>query len=335
MQLESELLSVSVAPVQVDPVVSVCIANWNCCDLLYNCLASLLEQDQGVPFEIIVVDNASSDGAAEMVREKFPEVLLVRNTKNLGFSVANNQAAQLAQGHYLFFLNNDTWIPERTLCRLVESYQANPDAGMIGPRLRDGDGNLQISYRCKPTLGALFHRVSFLRWTGVFRSVYYDYRRNSFNPEGTHSVEVLMGAAVFLPREIFERSGKWDESYRFGGEDLDLSTQIGRHRPLLFLGHIEITHFGRMASRMNVGFASPNVAIGYVHYFRKSGVSSAKLRLYKLLVSIDAPFQCMAKLVQAGTRRIRGDRERAQKSYQSALGLWHFLTKELVRFWWA
>src|SRR5688572_26671222 len=96
-------------PVRRD--VSVCIANWNCRDLLRTCLASLLRQPQGVRLEVVVVDNASTDGAAEMVAAEFPEVTLIRNATNKGFSRASNQAAHHSSGRYLFFLNNDTVVP--------------------------------------------------------------------------------------------------------------------------------------------------------------------------------------------------------------------------------
>jgi hypothetical protein len=317
----------------VRPVVSVCIANWNCRQMLHGCLASLLDQDQGVPFEVIVVDNASTDGASEMVARDFPQVRLIQNDTNAGFSKANNQAARVARGKYLFFLNNDTLVPENTLGDFVAFARANPTVGMAGPRLRGGDGELQISYRAKPTLGALLHRVSLLRWTGLFRRSYYEYRRDSFNPDGVHSVDVLMGAAVFLPREAFDTSGHWDETYRFGGEDLDLSTKVGRTHAVVYVGSVEVVHFGRVASRANVGFASPNVAIGYVHYFRKNGVSRGGLRLYKLLVTLDAPVQAAVKVVQGSFRWLRRDCEKAEKSFLAARGLWHFLTRELVRFW--
>lgn len=333
MRLTNELCPLATAPAAVRPAVSVCIANWNCCELLHGCLVSLFEGNQGVPFEVIVVDNGSTDGAAEMVAQKFPEVRLVRNAENRGFSTANNQAADLARGDYLFFLNNDTLVPPRALAELLEYCADHPEAGMIGPRLRGGDGEDQISYRAKPTLGALLHRVGLLRWTGLFRNAYYDYRRNSFVADGVRTVDVLMGAAVFLRRDLFEAAGRWDETYRFGGEDLDLSTQVGRRKPLVYVGDVEIVHFGRVASRANVSFASPNVAIGYVHYFRKCGVGNGRLRLYKLLVTLDAPVQGAAKIVQAGVRWLRGDRDRAAKSRLAAVGLWHFLVNDLVRFW--
>ena len=156
------------------PDVSVCIANWNCGGLLRRCLESLYHTDQGVRFEVIVVDNASADGAADMVAAEFPDVVLVRNRDNRGFSKANNQAATLSRGRFLFFLNNDTVVPPNTLRQFLDFAEANPSVGMVGPRLRGTDGGAQISYRRRPTLAALLHRVSLLRWTGLFRRAYYD-----------------------------------------------------------------------------------------------------------------------------------------------------------------
>ncbi len=317
------------------PLVSVCIANWNCREMLRACLVSLLDQEQGVPLEVIVVDNASHDGAADMVADEFPDVVLVRNAENVGFSRANNQAARLARGSYLFFLNNDTEVPPHAIVEFVEFAEANPDVAMIGPRLRGADGQPQISYRAKPTLGALFHRISLLRWTRVFRPAYYRYRRETFDPHAVRPVEVLMGAAVFLPRAAFEQSGCWDERYRFGGEDLDLSTQAGRFGEVVFFSDVEILHYGRVSSRANVGFAQPNVAIGYVHYFRKAGVGAKALLVYKVLVTLDTPVQIVEKSVQSAFRFCTGRRAKAQKSWLTVRGLWRFLRSELPRFWMA
>jgi N-acetylglucosaminyl-diphospho-decaprenol L-rhamnosyltransferase len=315
------------------PVVSVCIANWNCKNLLRDCLQSLLHGPQGVRFEIIVVDNASSDGAAEMTAAEFPQVTLVRNATNRGFSAANNRAAGLARGQYFFFLNNDTVVPEYTLARLVAAARENPHAGMFGPRLIGRDGQPQISYRRTPTLPALCHRISFLRWTGLFRRAYYDYRRADYHADGERTVEALMGAAVFLPRHAFEDGGGWDEGYKFGGEDLDLSARVNATRPVVYCGGIEVVHFGRVASRSNAGYVAGGVAAGYVRFLRRNGASEASIRAYQLAVTADAPIQVLLKTGQAAGRWLRGEREKARKSWASATAAAIFLARELPGFW--
>lgn len=250
--------------------VSVCIANWNCRDLLRECLRSLHDRPQGVCLETIVVDNASVDGAAAMVEEEFPEVILVRNDCNAGFSRANNQAARRARGRYLFFLNNDTVVPPGTLRRLVEYANAHPKVGIVGPLLRGGDGEPQVSYRLRPTPATLLHRTTLLRWTGLLRRGYQRYRRLDFDTKTTRPVEVLMGAAMLIPRVVFDRCGGWDEEFTFGGEDIELSARVGRDHTLIYHPAVEITHYGRVSTRQHIGFASAQMALGFLRYLRKS-----------------------------------------------------------------
>jgi GT2 family glycosyltransferase len=313
--------------------VSVCIANWNCRALLRDCLESLHDQPQGVRLETIVVDNASNDGAADMVEQEFPDVILHRNRENLGFARANNQAAQRARGRYLFFLNNDTVVPEGALARLVEFAEAHPEIGMIGPRLRDAQGQTQVSYRQRPGAVLLLHRTSLLRWTGLLRRAYRRYRRQDFDSESTRQVEVLMGAAMFLPRQVFVTCGGWDEQFVFGGEDLDLSARVGQHHQLVYYPTVEILHYGRISTRQHIGFASSHMAVGFLRYLRKRGYSRATLVLYKILVTLDAPVQLAGKYLQYLWRRARGRRTKAEKTFLALRGLGHFLTKGLVPFW--
>jgi GT2 family glycosyltransferase len=315
------------------PAVSVCIANWNCAALLRDCLRSLYEHEQGCTFEVVIADNASSDGAADMVAAEFPQAVLIRNAENRGFARASNQAAAGSRGRYVFFLNNDTVVPPGALGKLVAHAEAHPEVGMFGPRLRGTDGEFQISYRRRPTMGALLHKTSLLRWTRLFRGAYREYRRQTFDPSAPRSVEVLMGAAVFLSRATFEACGRWDETYGFGVEDIDLSTQVARRGPIWFVSDVEIVHYGRVAGRQNIDFAAPNVAIGYVHYFRKAGARRAQLLAYKALVTLDAPLQLGLKLVESGVRRAFGRKGDAEKSLIAARGLWAFLRRELLRFW--
>ena len=314
--------------------ISVCIANWNCCAYLRACLESLHDLPQGVRVETIVADNASTDGAPDMAARDFPEVVVIRNRKNHGFARASNQAAACARGRYLLFLNNDTVVPAGTLRRLLDFADAHPNVGMIGPKLRDAEGRLQISFRKRPTIAALLHRTLILRWTGLLKRAYYRYRRTGFEPSGeARPVEVLMGAAVLMRRDYFEQCGRWDEDFHFGGEDIELSARVGRQRELVYAPQIEIVHHGRISSRQNVAFAAPNVAIGYVHYFRKARASRAAVFAYKLAVTLDGPFHLVAKFAQSVWRAARGEKAKAEKSWIAAKGVWHFLVKELVRFW--
>jgi len=313
--------------------VSVCIANWNCREMLRECLHSLLRQEQGARLEVIVVDNASGDGAAGMVEAEFPEVVLVRNSTNAGFASASNRAAHLARGEFLFFLNNDTVVPANSLGRLLDYARAHPDAGMFGPRLRDSDGTFQISYRRQPSVGALLHRTLLLRWTGLFGRAYREYRRGGYDPHRAGPVDLLMGAAVLMPRAVFDDGGQWDEDFAFGGEDLELAARVGRRRAIHFVPDVEITHHGRVSSRLNIGFSTESVAIGYVQYLRKTGSSMAALSAYKLVVTLDAPVQLLAAGVQYLARQAVGRREKARKSLLAARGLAHFLTCSLPRFW--
>ena len=312
--------------------VSVCIANWNCCDMLRGCLESLLDQPQGVSLEVIVVDNGSTDGTPAMVLNDFPEVICQCNPTNFGFARANNQASRRARGRYLFFLNNDTIIPPDTLGRLVDYAEIHPSVGMIGPRLRDDKGKPQVSYRLRPTMATLLHRTSLLRWTGLLRRSYRRYRRRDFDPESTRPVDVLMGAALFLRREVFVNCGGWDEQYLFGGEDLDLSFQVNRRYPVMYHPEVEIIHFGRVSTRQHIGFVSTQMAAGFARYLRKTGCSRPALWAYKAVVLLDTPVQLVGKVLQYGWRRAHGRRDSADKSWLAVRGLWYFLCRGLGPF---
>ena len=188
--------------------------------VLRDCLASLAGTANAMPLQIIVVDNGSTDNSANMIAAEFPAVELIRNADNSGFARANNQAARLARGRYLFFLNNDTIVPAGALRRLVAFARAHPEAGMVGPRLRDGVGRVQVSCRARPNMTTFLNRISLVRWLGLVKTRYRRYRRDTFDPDRMQYVDVLMGAAILIPRRLFIEVGRWDEDYAFGGEDL-------------------------------------------------------------------------------------------------------------------
>ena len=315
------------------PVVSVCVVNWNCRPLLHACLRSLTSKLQCVRLEVIVVDNGSTDGAAAMVARCFPRVVLIRNDDNAGFARANNQAARLARGRYLFFLNNDTVVPPGALRRLVDYARAHPEIGLLGPRLRDPRGRVQDSCRHRPTVAALLHRTSLLRWTGLFRAAYRRYRARDGAGDAVRPAEVLMGAALLMRRDVFREVGGWDEGYTFGGEDIDLCTRVGRVHPVVHHPGVEIVHHGRASSRRRIDYVYGHTLTGIARSVRKAGGSSAALTLYKLAVTLDAPLQWLRLACQYGWRKARGKASGAERSRVALRGVGAFLLRGLPTFW--
>jgi GT2 family glycosyltransferase len=223
--------------------------------------------------------------------------------------------------------------PPGALEELVDFADSHQGIGIIGPRLRDGRGRIQVSYRQKPTVSALLHRTILFRWTGLFRRRYLHCRRRHFDPHTTRQVEVLMGAAMFLPRQIFTDAGMWDEDYTFGGEDMDLCYRIGRRFPVIYHPSIEIVHYGRASTRQHVRFASANIPAGFVRYLRKTSASPLGLLLYKTVATLDAPLQILSNGFQFLYRRLLGRPEKARKSLLALKSFWHFLAHGLVEFW--
>jgi GT2 family glycosyltransferase len=311
----------------------VCIVNWNCRHRLRACLESLNEADQKVRLEVIVVDNASSDGAPEMVAEAFPGITLIRNEENAGFARGNNQAAARAHGRFLFFLNNDTVVPPGALRMLLDYAEAHPEVGAIGPQLRGTNGSPQVSCRRCPTLLALLHRTTLLRWTGLFRRAYRRYRWRDGDGTTTRPVEVLMGAALFVPRRVFHTCGPWDEEYTFGGEDIDLCARIGRRHPVVYYPEASILHYGRVSSRRHIGFAYSNTVVGITRFLRKQGASQLGLFFYKVALTTDAPVLWLGHALQWCWRRLRGQRLRAARSVLRVRGMNYFLLRGLLDLW--
>jgi hypothetical protein len=312
---------------------TIIIVTWNGRDLLRQCLEAIALASAGLQVETLVVDNGSTDHSAEMVAAEFPPVRLIRNTSNVGFARANNQAAALSRGRYLFFLNSDALVRPDCLRQLVDFLEANPSVGMVGPRLLEPDGRPQRSYRGRPTVAALLHRLTLLKWTGFFRGPYERYRRDAFNPDQVREVDTVLGAAVCVPRDVFFEHGGWDDQFPFGLEDFDLSVRIARSRPVVFFPGAEVVHFGRMSSRRNPGYAFVGVECGYARYVRKHLLGPAGLACYKLLVTLNLPFAVTAEAVRELWRRGRRGTACLDQPHSELAPLWHFATRGLGLFW--
>jgi GT2 family glycosyltransferase len=137
-------------------MVSVIIVSWNARDYLRQCLASLSSEACRYPMEIIVVDNASSDGSVECVKKQYPHVHLIQNMANLGFARANNFGVSASTGRYLCFVNSDVKVLKDCISRLVDYCEGHPEVGMAGPRVIGGDGNCSVPAGDFPVFGTCF-----------------------------------------------------------------------------------------------------------------------------------------------------------------------------------
>lgn len=204
-----------------EPEVSVCIVTWNVAADLRACLQSLRVQQGSPSTEVIVVDNASADNTVQMLRDEFPEVTALRNTENLGFAAATNQALARARGRYLMMLNPDTVLPADALSRMVQVADDNPRAGIVAPRLVYPDGSLQYSCRRFPTITAAIFRNTILGALFPGARAAADYVMADWDHASAREVDWASGAAIAIRRELYQRIGPLDEGFRWGSEDVD------------------------------------------------------------------------------------------------------------------
>ena len=203
--------------------IAVIIVNWNAREDLRRCLESLYADPKpSVTFEAWVVDNASGDGSAEMVASEFPQVRLVVNADNAGFSKANNQAIARTDSRYVFLLNSDAFIHPGALDQLAGYADAHPQAGVVGPKVLNSDGSLQFSCRRFPSLGAGFFRNTYLGRLFPHNKFASDYLMNNFDHAHDLAVDWVSGCAMLIRRDLLEKVGTLDERFYMYCEDVDL-----------------------------------------------------------------------------------------------------------------
>ena len=199
---------------------SVIVVSWNTEGLLGPCLTSLFSQDLTVPFEVIVVDNASTDGSADMVRRRFPQAEVMASPENLGFAKANNLALERASGEYVLFLNPDTIIPDsRTLPAWLHFMDGRPEAAASGCRLIYPEGSHQVGDAgFRPTLKSVAGYALFL--SKLFPSVKTVYV-NRGGLKDPLEVDWVCGAGLLVRRSIIPEVGKMDENIFMYAEDVE------------------------------------------------------------------------------------------------------------------
>lgn len=203
---------------------SVIILNYNVRYFLEQCVLSVEKATQNFNAEIIVVDNDSPDDSCQMIKDRFPNVILIENKENSGFPKGNNIGASIASGQYICILNPDTVVAEDTFEKILAFAKKQENLGIVGCKLIDGTGKfLPESKRGIPTPFVAFTKIFGLY--KIFPRVPYfgKYYASHINENETGKVEVLVGAFMVLKKELYDEIGGFDERYFMYGEDIDLS----------------------------------------------------------------------------------------------------------------
>lgn len=295
---------------------SVIIVNWNVCDLLRRCLASISDEPAAalnLHTEIIVIDNASADGSAEMVRDEFPRVTLIANTGNRGFAVANNQGIAAAQGRYVLLLNPDTEVLGNTLTTLVQYMDAHPDVGLVGPQLVFPDKQVQSSRRRFPTLPILFLESTWLEALAP-RTLLQRFYVLDKPDDRVLDVDWVTGAAMLVRRETIQQAGGMDEGLFMYSEELDWCRQIkAAGWRVVYHPEAQVIHHVGRSSEQAVPARHINFQRSKIRYARKyHGRSIATtLRLYLLGLYVWQLGLELAKGVVGNKRALRWQRAQA------------------------
>ena len=229
--------------------VSFVIVNWNAKQHLQKCLRSISSSCAGLSYEIILVDNASSDGSPEMVTTEFPGVRLIANADNVGFAAANNQGTAIAQSRYFALVNPDVEVFAGTLQRLIALMDANPEIGVLGPKVLNADLTLQPSCRTFPSLRSWFFRALALDTTFPRSRFFGDHFMTHWSHEEVRDVDILSGCFWLIRRRAHEDVGGLDTRFFMYAEDMDLCR---RYRQagwrVTFNPGAEIIHYGGASS---------------------------------------------------------------------------------------
>jgi len=224
--------------------ISIIIVSYNGREYLRRCLRSLLEHTRGLEYEVVVVDNASRDGSADMVAAEFPSVRLLRRPSNAGLSTALNQGIRLSGGEMTVLLNPDVELRDNPFPAMAQYLRDHPEVGILGPRILDDDGSLQLSCRRFPAFSvAFFNRYSLLTRLFPRNPFSVRYLMTDFDHSGTAEIDWLSLACWMAPRRLFDEVGFLDEGYFLYNEDVDFCQRVHRAgRKVVYLPEVSVVH---------------------------------------------------------------------------------------------
>jgi len=264
---------------------SAIIVNYNTRSEVINCIQSILRNNRSKDFELIIIDNGSTDGSAEAIGSEFSDISLIKNSRNVGFSKAVNQGIQSAQGKYILFLNSDI-VVERPIFQEIISYMGNnADIGIMGGKLVYPNRLLQLSAWAYPNLFTEFiQRVFYFRVLGKMRW----YRNYKMRALKSKEVDWVTGAFMVVRKEVFEKIGLFDETFFMYYEDTDLCLRARENGwKVLYNPGVYIVHYDAMTRKINPGPIYIEARMSQLYYYKKhcGSLQTKLLRFIVILVT--------------------------------------------------
>ncbi len=258
---------------------SIIILTWNTRDYLKKCLDSICETVKEIRYEVIVVDNASGDDTVQMVEEKYPDVILIRNYKNIGMP-ARNQGLKIAKGRFLFLLDVDTIVLPGAVNLLVDYLAKNPDVGLVASKLVYLNGDLAYTCRKFPTVMSKLSRRIPAKWA---QSLLEKEELRYWSYNSARETDYVIGACQMVRREAHERVGMFDEKIFYGPDDVDYCLRVWQKGfKVVYNPEATIIHVGRRITR---GKLLSKVSCRHLHsmayYFFKHRYLFSRKRLYR------------------------------------------------------
>lgn len=284
---------------------SIVIVNYNVRYFLEQTLLSVFKSTTYFKYEVIVVDNNSSDDSVDMLSVKFPTITVIANTENYGFSKANNQAIRASGGEYVLLLNPDTLIQENTLQKCIDFMESNENAGGLGVKMVDGTGAfLPESKRGFPSPLAAFSKMSGLSKLFPNSKIFGKYHLSYLSKNETNKIDVISGAFMLLRKKVLDEIGFLDEDYFMYGEDIDLSYRIKKAGyENYYLADSTIIHFkGESTKKGSLNYV--RVFYNAMIIFSKKHVSGASGKLLSVLLHLAIYIRAFLAVLQKIAERI-------------------------------
>ncbi|RJP63779.1 MAG: glycosyltransferase family 2 protein [Ignavibacteriales bacterium] len=257
------------------PDVSLIIISWKMRDFVERLLTSFQKFSSGFTYELIFIDNRSCDGTVEMLEEKFPEAILIKNSENKGVAPARNQGLRIAKGKYILILDADMEIKENSIYQLFDFMEKTPDAGLVGCKLTFSDGTLQYTCKRFPKLSALLARrlegIGFVKNSRTLN----DHIMKEWDHNSIAEVDYVIGACQFFRREMINLIGYYDEKIFYGPEDLDFCLRIWKKNyKVFYYPFTSIVHHEQRITKKNLfSMISFKHLAGIFYIFKKYNYS--------------------------------------------------------------